>query len=105
MRATDVFTPGAFPEHTYVERDDAHFERQLAEALATKGQLVSLAGPSKSGKTVLVEKVVGVDNLIAVSGASVPSADALWDRVLDWMGDPMQTFMSSTEGSKQTAGV
>ncbi len=48
LRATDVFTPGAFPQHTYIERADQGLETALADALSTQGQLVSLSGPSKS---------------------------------------------------------
>lgn len=68
IKATEVFTPGFFPEHTYVERSGAHLERDLRDGLDTPGQIISLAGPSKSGKTVLVEKVVGRDSLITVQG-------------------------------------
>lgn len=55
LRAQDVFTPGSFPVHTYVHRIDLDVEQQLRDALATPGQLISISGPSKSGKTVLVE--------------------------------------------------
>jgi hypothetical protein len=51
--------------------------------------ITSLSGPSKSGKTVLVKKVIG-DDLIPLSGATVRSGDALWSKVLDWMGAPSQ---------------
>ncbi|MFY9588364.1 MAG: ATP-binding protein, partial [Actinomycetota bacterium] len=61
VKATEVFTPGAFPEHTYVERAGEQLEQQLRDAIDTPGQVVSLVGPSKSGKTVLVEQVIGRD--------------------------------------------
>ncbi len=62
LRAQEVFTPGAFPSRTYVERAGATLERSLRDAIDTPGQIVSLIGPSKSGKTVLVEKVVGLES-------------------------------------------
>src|SRR6185312_3023551 len=71
IRATKVFTPGAFPEHTYVERQGAHLERNLRDALDTSGMIVALAGPSRSGKTVLVEKVVGQQELITIQGTGI----------------------------------
>jgi hypothetical protein len=89
-KAKDVFTPGAFPTHTYVARDTG-LEAKLRNALSTTGQIVSLSGPSKAGKTVLVEKVVGKDNLIPVSGASIEVASDVWERALDWMGLPHET--------------
>jgi hypothetical protein len=103
VRATDVFTPGAFPRYTYVERGAERLEATLADALSTPGQLVSLAGPSKSGKTVLVEKVVGRDLLIPISGASIHRIEDVWDRVFDWMGTPDTISKTTTMGA--TAGV
>lgn len=94
--ATAVFTPGSFPVHTYVTRADDRIEQSLRDALSTPGQITSLAGPSKSGKTVLVEKVVGRDSLITISGAGIENASDIWDRVLDWMGVPTSVDRSSS---------
>jgi len=38
---------------------------------------LALSGPSKSGKTVFVEKVVGKDNLIHVTGSGIDSPGKL----------------------------
>jgi hypothetical protein len=46
--------------------------------LDTPKVVISISGPSKSGKTVVVEKVVGKDNLIPTSGAEVRIGDDLW---------------------------
>lgn len=94
-KVTEVFTPGSFPTKTYVQRVGAGLEQALKDALDTPGQVVSLVGPSKSGKTVLVERVVGRDELIPVTGAGVSSVEDIWDRVLDWMGVPS----TSSKGS------
>lgn len=100
LKATEVFTPGSFPIHTYVVREDERLERSLRDALDTVGQIVSLAGPSKSGKTVLVEKVVGRDNLITIPGAGITDSEDVWERALDWMGAP-----SSEDRSKSVSGT
>ena len=68
----------------------------MQNALSTPGQIVSLSGPSKSGKTVLVERIVERENLIAISGASISSPEELWGKVLDWMDIPE----SKTDTSK-----
>ena len=47
----------------------------LKDLIGVPGMVVSLLGPSKSGKTVLVEKVVGRDNLITITGAGIQSPD------------------------------
>lgn len=91
LRAQDVFTPGSYPEHTYVHRADHDVEQHLRDALEAPGQLVSISGPSKSGKTVLIENLVGRDNLITVPSSGIKTADDLWNRTLDVIGEPAQT--------------
>lgn len=104
LKATEVFTPGAFPEHTYVERFNQRLEQALKDALETPGQLISLAGPSKSGKTVLVERVVG-DNLIAISGVGIRQPEDMWDKILAWMGVPNSIASGEQSGREFGAGV
>lgn len=99
LKATEVFVPGSYPQHTYVRREGERLESSLRDALETPGQLVSLSGPSKSGKTVLVEKVVGRDLLISISGASLRSVDDVWNRALDWMDLPDGATQHSSTGS------
>ncbi len=111
IRVQEVFTPGSFPKRTYVERAGEMLERNLRDAIDTPGQIVSLIGPSKSGKTVLVENVVGIDELITITGAGITSADDIWTRVLDWMESPLSTDVTSTTSGavsvegKVTGGV
>lgn len=96
MRAFDVFTPTGVPTVTYVERSDRELERKLRDAIRTPGMIASLSGPSKSGKTVLIKKVIDQDNLITVSGAALTDPTMLWDRVLNWMEAPSQTAQSTS---------
>lgn len=105
LKATHVFTPGAYPDYTYVERSEQQLERSLRDALDTPGQLISLAGPSKSGKTVLVERVVGKDNLIPISGVGIQEPDDIWEKVLNWMEAPF-SVADETGGTRRIeAGV
>jgi hypothetical protein len=97
LKATDVFVPGSYPQYTYVERTAQGLEANLRDALSTPGQVISLSGPSKSGKTVLVERVVGRDLLITVSGASIKDPDDVWQHVLDWMDIPSSITVSRTQ--------
>lgn len=101
LKAPEVFTPGAFPAHTYVARTGEGLEQTLRDAIDTPGQIVSLIGPSKAGKTVLVEKVVGHDLLITVPGAGIGTPDQIWSRVLDWMDVPY----SRDRDSRLSGGV
>ena len=98
LKASDVFTPGSFPTHTYVKRTEERLEQSLRDALDTPGQIISISGPSKSGKTVLVEHVVGRDDLIVVTGAGIEDPEALWKGVLDWMDVPSFRTVGSSTG-------
>jgi hypothetical protein len=88
LTPAEVFTPTSYPTYTYVQRDDLHHERLMRQWREAATQIASVAGPSKAGKTVLVQRVIGAANLITVSGASVRAPDQLWERVLDWCGEP-----------------
>lgn len=104
LSAVDVFTPNDFPEYTYVAREGDDIEGQLTRGLKTPRVVVSISGPSKSGKTVLVEKIVGKDNLIPVSGIEVKSGEQLWARVLSWMEGPVSTAEQTTTGGAHKFG-
>jgi hypothetical protein len=102
--SSQVFTPNGYPSRTYVVRDELHHEQLLREWMRQSTQIASVSGPSKAGKTVLVQRVVGEGNLITVSGASVRTPDQLWDRVLDWWGEPHATTASKAESSTDSEG-
>jgi hypothetical protein len=105
FKAQQVFIPGGYPTYTYVERSDKSYEEDLRDAILTPGQIISMAGPSKSGKTVLVEKVVGNDNLISVTGAGITDPEQLWERILNWMDSPHEVRTESKdEKSGKVAG-
>ena len=103
MRVTEIFTPSDFPVYTYVPRNEHRIEERLREALETPGEIVSVSGPSKSGKTVLIEKVAGRDNLITVTGAGIQDAAEVWERALDWMGTPAQVSQTKSTALTGTA--
>ena len=103
MRYQEIFTPNDMPTITYVDRPKHNFERQLKEFYELPNVVVSVSGPSKSGKTVLIKKIVSVDNLITVRGASIKTPEDLWNRVLDWMGDPSE-FSESNDNATELSG-
>lgn len=103
LSSAEVFTPTSFPTYTYVPRDELHHERLLREWTRSSTQIASVSGPSKAGKTVLVQRVVGEGNLITVSGASVRNPDQLWERVLDWWGEPHSKVASQLESTSEGA--
>lgn len=82
LRAEDVFRPGAFPEYTYISRksafSDLTYEFRLTQAIKVSGFLTSLVGPSKMGKTILCEKVIGLENIVEISGADFEEDTDFW---------------------------
>lgn len=94
MNVFEVFTPTDTPSVTYVDRGERGLEVALRNALRTPKMITSLSGPSKSGKTVLIKKVLDPDTLISISGAAIKSGDDLWNRVLNWMEAPSERSRS-----------
>lgn len=92
LKAENVFKPGAYPEYTYVSRNyedtGISYELRLKQALRTAGCLTSLIGPSKMGKTILCEKVIGFDNIVEISGADFNGDMDFWAVVAAKVGLP-----------------
>lgn len=97
-----IFTPTGYPTVTYVDRNDAGVERSIRNAFETEGTVVSISGPSKSGKSVLVKKIVGDDKLIQVSGGAIASVDALWDTIFARLG--IEIALTTTREKSNTDG-
>ena len=111
MKATDVFTPGALPEYTYYNREELGLEARLREAIGTKGMISSVAGPSKSGKTVLCETVVGTEGLLLIPGGGIGEEPTFWKRLRGKLKLPVQETASASQeksaefGAKGEAGM
>lgn len=56
MQPHEVFKPHSQPDVTYVEPSEGQ-EKDLKRGLRQEAAIITLAGPSKSGKTVLTRKV------------------------------------------------
>jgi hypothetical protein len=104
LPATEVFTPYEFPLWTYVAREQ-DFDRQVLNALRTPNIIISVSGPSKSGKSVLLQKVIGKDTLIHIFGPQIRAADDVWTAVLDWIEMPTSTTEQTTQTSTTTTAV
>lgn len=111
FKSNEIFKPGAFPEHTYISRKstdyDFTYEFRLQQALNTVGYLTSIIGPSKTGKTVLSEKVIGPDNIISLIGSDFKKSDSFWEVVakkagLSLEGEQIETRMLEGKGMSST---
>lgn len=107
LKAEDVFRPGAFPEYTYISRkskiSDLSYEFRLAQAIKVSGFLTSLVGPSKMGKTILCEKVIGFDRIVEISGADFDETTDFWRLVAVKAGLSYEGQFLSEEKNSQTS--
>ena len=87
----DVFIPGSLPESTYITRTMSSgftYEERLRQALSVSGYLTLISGPSKIGKTVLCEKVIGIDRIVEISGSDMMNPEDLWIQIGTKAGMP-----------------
>lgn len=104
----DVFVAGAPPKITYNPRDERHLEREMNLYLDQgPGRTLSVSGPTKSGKTVLVERLLSRDHAIWMEGPDLTSVDVFWDRVVDWLGlyDLVEITRQEAEGTGKQMGL
>ncbi len=88
---SSVFSSATFPEYTYVNRKssgDFTYEERLRMALEQRGHLIVIDGPSKIGKTVLCEAVIG-RNLIAMTGNDFKGEKDFWTVVAKKVDIPL----------------
>jgi len=106
LRSNEVFKPGAFPEYTYVSRLSSEFnfsyEIRLKQALSTPGYLTSIIGPSKTGKTVLCEKVIDFRNMVSLTGSDFKNAKDFWVIIANKIGLSLEGEYSETTILKGT---
>lgn len=102
LKATEVFVPTAFPTLTYVNRADEKHENAVRDASDTPNTVISVSGPSKTGKTVLIQKTLGEDNIIPIYGAQIAQADDVWSAILNWIEAPSTISVSDTSADSIT---
>ena len=99
MKIKEIFTPGSLPTHTFV---DEHLEdkgQQLKDALDDGSMLISISGPSKSGKTVFIEHLIGKEVLIQITGAGINSAEDFYRKVFHIIGTPLSEEEAEAKSS------
>jgi hypothetical protein len=104
----NVFVAGAPPRITYNPRDDRHLEQELTGYLEQgPGRALSVSGPTKSGKTVLVERLLPRDEAIWMEGPDLQSVEAFWERIVDWLGlyDLVEVTQQEGESSGRQMGL
>jgi hypothetical protein len=105
LTVDDVFTPNSTPVYTYVERYQERLEQKLASALRVKNSAISLVGPSKTGKTALVNKVLSAERIVLISGSQLKRAGDLWRLIIQSLGQPLSIQQTSSSELSGTVGV
>lgn len=101
----EVFVAGGQPTITYVERSAAHVELNLARAIATPNQIVSLSGPTKTGKTVLCRRVLGQRQFIWIDGGQIAESADFWTKVAFELNIPDSVDSGTQNTSTVNAGI
>ena len=86
IKASQVFVPGGVPTVTYNPRDEYKLEESVKEASENLSKLLVITGPTKSGKTVLVDKIYPRDDTVWIDSGSVSNEDSFWDLIVDQLG-------------------
>ncbi|MEE9338272.1 MAG: hypothetical protein V3U87_09345 [Methylococcaceae bacterium] len=81
-KVTDVFVPGGMPQLTYVARRDETLEESLRSSRDNLCKLVTVTGPTKSGKTVLASRIFNQEETIWIDGGTVLDEDDFWSFIL-----------------------
>jgi hypothetical protein len=105
LHRDEVFVAGGQPSVTYVDRQEFHVERNLARAIAAPNQVVSLSGPTKTGKTVLCRKVLGEREYVWIDGGQIHSIDALWGSVCSELSIPSEVTSTDEITNGVDAGL
>lgn len=96
LRYTDVFVPGGMPTYTYNPRVDRRLEDAIRESIHDYKLLV-ITGPTKSGKTVLVNKVFPRTESLWVDGGMIDSENDFWEIIVSELGGYTEEQISNGE--------
>ena len=83
-RANKVFIPGGIPEFTYVERAERKIVESIEETKDHLCKMVTLTGQTKSGKSVMAQKVFPdtIPENIWIEGGSIKNEEDLWSQIV-----------------------
>jgi hypothetical protein len=104
----NVFVAGAVPRITYNPRDERRLEQEVTMYLNQgPGRALSVSGPTKSGKTVLIGRLLPRDEAIWIEGPDLQSVDVFWERIVDWLGlyDLVEVTRQESEGGGKQLGL
>jgi hypothetical protein len=105
VAASQVFVAGGLPTVTYNPRADLRLEDRVRDYLDERHKILSVSGPTKSGKTVLLRSVVKFG--IWLAGGEIHSVDEFWAIAGDKLEVMLQEQVARKDeesSSKSTSG-
>lgn len=103
LEYSEVFVPGGFPRHTYNPRLSLELENRVALVKQNLCKLVAVTGHTKSGKTVLVRKILPRDQSIWIDGGSIGKEDDFWSSIIDQLS--LFQIIENERTTEKTADV
>lgn len=105
IKYSDVFVPGGLPTYTYNPRESRQLERLIQES-TSNFKLLVVTGPTKSGKTVLVNKVFPRNENLWIDGGAIGKEENFWELIVSELGGYTEEQITNGEDMQFTiAGV
>ena len=98
----DVFVPGGMPTVTYNSREHLGLEDQVHDYLDSPYSILSVSGPTKTGKTVLIRHTA--ESSIWFSGGTIDSLPTFCEMILDEYQVPSSYDTTVSDESGSTCG-
>lgn len=97
----EVFVAGGTPVATYNPRQGQRIEISVTQYLAERGKALTIHGASKSGKTVLVERLAPSGPSLWLHGQDITSVTDFWSQ----LGMRLGVASSRTKGSERETAL
>jgi len=94
----DIFVVTDNPKHTYNPRNALDLEKKMHD-IFTEGKLGVIVGPTKTGKSVLVKRILSKEPIIWIHGGEIEDQESFWEHILC----RLELFTSTTEGTSSEA--
>lgn len=93
------------PSYTYQGRTGVHLEASLRNAIRRVRKFIAVAGPTKSGKTVLTRKVVPPSESLWIEGAHISAIEDFWSAVLAGLGIVSPSSVAKSRANEDATEV
>lgn len=103
LSVREVFVPGGFPEHTYQRREKYDIEGKLMSALDRVNKFIAVAGPTKSGKTVLVRRMIPEISSVWIEGGHISNIQDVWSAILSDLNMPTSIVKSNSSQEESSS--